>query len=345
MRALLLLVALATASGCFTTRYLVQAAGGQVELLRRARPLRQAIADPTVPPHVRALLEKVPAIKRFGQHHGLTPTRNYERYADLRRPAAVWVVQGCAALAFEPRRWAFPLVGSVPYLGFFDEGAARAYAAELAKAEALDVAVRPVSAYSTLGWFADPVLSTMLPEGPQAFGALANVILHESVHATVYVPDQSAFDESLASFIADALTWDLVVGRAGLHSPEAQAWMAGEARAERFRVELHRAFEDLDALYRSSRPDEAKRAAKAARLEALQRTLGLSRRLNNADLAGSRTYDTGHEALARLRQACGGLPGLLRAVRTLTERDFTAPQQRTFDDVVDRLAARECPAR
>ncbi|MDP1828808.1 MAG: aminopeptidase [Archangium sp.] len=343
MRRLLLLVTCAATSGCFTTGYLFQAAGGQFELLHLARPLSQVKEDPAVPPRIRALLAKVPAIKRFGLLNGLTPTGNYGRYADLRRPAAVWVVQGCKSLSFEPRRWDFPIVGTVPYLGFFDEAAARRFAKDLSLEEPdLDVTVRTAAAYSTLGWFKDPVLSTMIPEGPEAFGELANVILHESVHATVYVPSQSAFNESLASFVADELTWLLVVGRGGLQSDEAKAWLAGEERSARFVRELRQAYEDLDALYRSARTDDEKRALKEARLTALQQTLGLRRRFNNADLAGSRTYDTGRPAFERLRRACGGLPKLLEAIRSLKETDFASPQQPQFDDVVDALAARAC---
>lgn len=345
MRGLLLLVVVVAASGCFGTRYVLQAAAGQYELLHVARPLKTAREDPDVPERIRALLAKVPAIKRYGELNGLTPTENYERYADLKRPAAVWVVQGCAPLAFEPKRWSFPIVGTVPYLGYFDEASARATAAQLAKDEPLDVTVRTAAAYSTLGWFKDPVLSTMIPEGPEAFGELANVILHESVHATVYVPSQSAFNESLASFIADELTWRLVVGRSGLQSPEARAWLEGEARSQRFGRAAHAAYEDLDALYRSSASDDEKRAKKAARLEALSRELGTRRRFNNADLAGFRTYDTGRPAFERLMRACGGLPGVLAAVKTLTPKDFPEPQANDFTAVVDALAARGCPSR
>lgn len=330
-------------SGCFTARYLLQAASGQYELLHVARPLSAVKEDPTVPPRIRALLSKVPAIKRYGQLNGLTPTGNYERYADLHRPAAVWVVQGCKSLSFEPKRWAFPIVGTVPYLGFFNPEAARSFAADLAKEERdLDVTVRTASAYSTLGWFKDPVLSTMIPEGPGAFGELANVILHESVHATIYVKNQSAFDESLASFVADELTWLLVVGRSGLQSEEAKAMIEGDERGARFVKEMHLAYEALDAIYRSARSDAEKRALKEARLAELQQTLGLRRRFNNADLAGSRTYDTGRPAFERLRRACGGLPKFLAAVRSLEEKDFQAPQQSDFDLVIDRLTERTC---
>ena len=343
MRWPFLRVTLVSASGCFATGYVLQAAGGQLELIHTARPLSVVQEDSSVPLRVRELLAKVPAIKRYGQLNGLTPTGNYSRYSDLHRSAAVWVVQGCNELAFEPRRWKFPIVGTVPYLGFFSEKAARGFAEDLAKEEPhLDITVRTASAYSTLGWFKDPVLSTMIPEGPEAFGELANVILHESVHATVYVKNQSAFDESLASFIADELTWLLVVGRAGIESKEAKAWIAGEERGVRFVKDLHVAYEDLDAIYKSNRGDDEKRALKNARLDRLQQELGLRRRFNNANLAGFKTYDTGGPAFARLRKACGGLPKFLEAVKSLTEEDFPEPQMQDFAPVLDALAARKC---
>ncbi len=341
-RRLLALALLLSTTGCFTTGYLAQAAGGQYDLIHRAQPLESVISAPSTPPRLRALLSKVPAIKRFGRLHGLTPTANYRDFVQLPRRAAVYVVQGCAPLAFEPRRWSFPIVGSVPYLGFFDEAAARAYAQQLAHDEPLDVTVRSASAYSTLGWFHDAVLSTMVPEGPEAFGALANTILHESVHATVYVPGQSAFDESLASFLADELTEELVLGRAREHPEEAAAWKAGEARSERFLSELRRAHDDLDTLYRSDSSDDEKRAKKAIRLAQLQAALKLPRPYNNADLAGVRTYDTGHDAFGRLRRACGTWPRLLAALRSLTPEDFGLPQQPEFSPVIDVLAQRAC---
>jgi predicted aminopeptidase len=335
--------ALTALSGCFTTRYLLQAAGGQYELVHEARSIASVTKREDTAPALKALLSKVPAIKRFGQLNGLTPTANYRDYVDLHRSAAVYVVQGCAPLEFKPRRWSFPIVGTVPYLGFFEEQAARAYAKTLQAEEHIDVTVRTASAYSTLGWFRDPVLSTMIPEGPEAFPELANVILHESVHATVYVADQSAFDESLASYVADELTWTLVVGRSGLHSPEVQQWRAGEARAVRWVAELRRAHDDLDALYRSELSDSVKLERKEARLSELQKTLGLKRRYNNADLAGVRTYDSGHDAFARLHRACGSWPKLFDAIRSLKATDFAQPQQAKFDDVIDALADRACP--
>lgn len=343
MRALAWLVVLLSSSGCFTTGYLLQAAGGQYELIHSARTLQSVATDPTTPPHVKALLSRVPAIKRWGQKRGLTPTRNYDTYADLHRDAAVYVVQGCAPLEFTPRRWSFPIVGTVPYLGFFDRDRAREFAKELAAEEQLDVTVRTAAAYSTLGWFRDPVLSTMIPEGPTALGELINVILHESVHATTYVPDQSAFDESLATFIADQLTHRLLLLWVGPDSLEARAWLDGEARAVLVMQELRRAHDELAELYASPLAPEEKLKRKAARYAELQQSLQLKRTLNNADLAGIRTYDSGHAAFTRLKDRCHTWAHLLDAVRTLKPGDFQQAQQAQFDAVIDALADRECP--
>lgn len=345
MRRLLLALVPLLLPGCFHAGYLAQAAAGQAELLLGARSLPEVVHGKRVSPRVRRILARVPAIKAFGQERGLRPTGNYDRYTQLRRRAAVWVVQGCAPLSFDEKTWHFPVVGSVPYLGFFDETSAQRYAEALARAEALDVAVRTASAYSTLGWFRDPVLSTMIPAGPHALGELANTILHESVHATVYVNGQSAFNESLASFVADRLTLVWLVKTLGAEAEETRTWAEDHVWGERSVARLQRGYRELAALYGSSRPDAEKRAEKARILGQLQEELRLSRPLNNATLAGYRTYGSGGAAFARLFQACGRRwPAFLSAVGSLRASDFREPQQEELDAVLDGLAARACPA-
>lgn len=333
-----LVLAALFASGCFSTRYLWQAAGGQYEMLHVARPISKVVADPNVPERTRHLLAQVDDIKHWGQERGLEPTKNYQRYADLKRSAAVWVVQACAPLEFKPKRWSFPIVGSVPYLGFFEEAAAKKYAQEVAAKEGLDVNVRGASAYSTLGWFNDPVLSTMIYEGDTALAELANVILHESVHATVYVPSQSSFNESLASFIADGMTVELLTETYGARSVQVHDWEQGQRESEVRVQRLHQTYAQLDALYKSEKPDDEKRAEKKRILEAVQKELRLRRPLNNASLAGYKTYATGEAAFARLREACGSWAKMLDAVRTLRERDFAEPQTENFEETLARLA-------
>jgi len=331
-------------SGCSTLSYVAQAAGGEYQILHEARPIASVVADEQTPARIRRLLALVPAIKAYGQAHGLRPTRNYDTYAVLHRPAAVWVVEACAPLAFDQKRWRFPLIGSIPYLGFFDEGRARALARSL-EAEGLDVEVRTAAAVSTLGWVKDPVLSTMIPAGDEALGELADIVLHESVHATLYLKDQSAFDESLATFVAGRLTPPFLEAVVGPQAPETRAWLAAEERSRESLRRLHRAYQELDALYRSSRTDDAKRAEKASILSALRGELGYRGVLNNATLAGYRTYDTGAPSFERLLAACReSWPRMMKVLAGLGEGDFAKPQQEEFGEVVDRLAERGCEA-
>jgi predicted aminopeptidase len=333
-----LALALLLLPGCFTVRYLSQAAVGQAQLIGRARPLSSAIKDPETEPYVQKLLGLVPEVKGYGETMGLEPTDNYARYTDLKRPAAVWVVQGCAPLAFEPKRWSFPIVGSLPYLGFFDEKKAWEYAKQVAAEEHLDVDVRGASAYSTLGWFKDPVLSTMLGDGADGAGWLANVVLHESVHATLYVPGQSSFNESLASFVADQLTGKWLTQRFGDGSREVKAYREAEKKSSERVKRLHRAFEELDAVYRSKASDDEKRAKKAELFAQLKADLGTKRELNNATVFGFRTYDTGGPAFSRLLMRRGGdVREFLAAVRTLDAASFPEPQTDDFSKVIDAL--------
>ncbi len=342
---LALLLVAPLASGCFSARYLAQAAGGELGILAAARPNRDVLQDAALPGRTRRLVASVRSVKEFGAAQGLRPTHNYEQYADLHRAAAVWLVQACAPLSFTPKRWAFPLVGSLPYLGFFDRGGAIAYGEAVGRDEGLDVDVRGASAFSTLGWIRDPVLSTMIPDGPDALGELADVVLHESVHATVYVRDQSAFNESLASFVADGLTGPWLASVLGGDDPEAVAWRDAHARHRARLARLHRAYEELDALYRSAVPDDVKRAEKARLLGALRDELRFPRPINNATLVGFRTYGTGFDAFQRLRDACGGSwPRMLGAIRTLAPEDFQRPQREDFEPVIDALVRAGCPA-
>lgn len=344
LRLLCLVAVVLGSSGCFTLGYLGQAGVGQLDLIRRGKPIAKVVNDERQPRRVRYLLAQVKRVKAWGQARGLEPTESYKRYSDLGRRAAVWVVQGCAPLAFEVRRWSFPIVGSVPYLGFFDEAKARAYAAELAREEGLDVAVRGAAAYSTLGWFNDPVLSTMLGEGPEALGDLAETILHESVHATVYLPNQSAFDESLASFVAERLTPVWLAEAFGPEGAPLRAYLEGQRRSERFVARMQRAYEELAVVYGTADYSvERKKAEKARVLEALRADLGLKQPPNNASLAGFRTYASGKGGFERLFAACQGWERFLGAVRTLKAKDFARPQQDAFDPVLDQLAARACP--
>lgn len=322
--------------------YLVQAAEGQLKILASRRPLDEVIADPSEPAHVRRLLAEVPGIKAYGETMGLKPTKNYDTYADLKRPAVVWVVGASKELEFSPKKWTFPLVGSVPYLGWFDKDDALRHAQEL-REEGWESDVRPAMAFSTLGWFDDPVLSTMIDDDADALGGLADVVLHESTHATHYVDGQTAFNESIANFVGDNMAVLWLDKRVGPDAAEKRAFVDFDARRKRRAALLHAAYEQLDALYHSDLPITAKRVQKSIILGRL-RTETLSRRaINNATLFEFKSYHGGEAELTRLFVACGkSFPRLLRALRRVTKSSFAEPQQRDLRPVLGPLVDAGC---
>ncbi|HVK85208.1 MAG TPA: aminopeptidase [Kofleriaceae bacterium] len=312
------------------TRYLAQAANGQLVLLEKARPIEEVVEDPSTPLRTAVLLAEIPAIKEYGRSYGLRIKRNYAAYSALGRPAAVWFVGAADPVSFKPRKWCFPIVGCFAGLGWFDEDEGVRHKLQL-EAMGYDALVRPASAYSTGGWFPDPVLSTMLGGGDDAFPELANVILHESVHATVLVPDQPFFNESLASYVADTLTSNWIVLRFGRGSPEELAWTLGQATGMHRTARLLDAYNQLKAVYESKASREDKLAKKAVIIDELVADLRLRKRPNNASLTEVRVYNGGADALINAHRACGDLRLLIEASKTLTRRDFTTTLQ---DDLV-----------
>jgi predicted aminopeptidase len=312
--------------GCGSLRYLWQAGEGQLALIHHARPIYDVIRDEKTPPKIRELLGQVGEIKRFGEKNGLKATSNYQDYVKLERPAAVWVVSACDPLKFQPKEWTFPLVGSFPYLGWFDSKNAQDYS-ETLRNEGWDVDLRGAAAYSTLGWFHDSVLSSMISGGKEALGDLVNVVLHESVHATVYVTGQSFFNESIASFIADRLTLEYFDRLAPDKIAEKQSYLEGEQRAKKIHQALFDGYKELNQLYSSSDSESEKLRKKVEILSRLQVELQFKRKINNATLIQYKTYHTGTEDFESLYQACGkNWAKLLSALRSLKSSSFPKSQ-------------------
>jgi predicted aminopeptidase len=315
--------------------YLWQAGRGQLSLMNHARPLDEVIRDESTPPRIRALLAEVPKVKAFGERYGMKPTRNYEEYVKLDRDAVVYVVSACRPLKFEPKEWKFPIVGGFPYLGWYSRADAERYAEKL-RAENYDVDLRGAGAYSTLGWFRDPILSTMIREGDEAAGELIEVVLHESLHATVYVNHQAFFNESLANFVSEGLTPIYLEQTRGKDSPEEKKYRAGLEWQEKFYARMHAAYEALDAVYRSAEPDAAKLAKKAEILGKLKADVKWrpGRALNNATLLGYREYGGNRGTWERLFERCGkDWPKFLRALGQIRERDFPGSQTKDLSGV------------
>jgi len=341
LRRLVPLVLLLT--GCLPVRYVTQAAAGQEELNRRGIAIREIVDGEHLDKRTRSLLAKVEGIKAFGERHGLRRTRNYERYVWLGRPAVVWVVSACDPLAFRPRAWRFPIVGSISYTGWFDRAEAKAYADDLAR-QGWDVDVRPSQAYSTLGWFDDPILSTMIGPGDDALGELADVVLHETLHATFYVPGQSTLNESVASFYGDGLGRKYLEETTGRESSELAAFVAARARSERRGAVMKRAYEELSKLYASRLSREDKLAEKKRIVDNVRAELELRRPLTNATLIQYKTYGSGKAELDAVLASCGGdYRRMLKALESVKPIAKAAPPHTDPASLLGPLASRECP--
>jgi len=323
-KAVLVVLALLANSGCLYTRYVAQAGHGQFALLGKAKPIDDVVSDPDTPLRTALLLAEVPSIKQYGREYGLKIRKNYEHYSSLGRPAAVWFTAAADPVAFKPRKWCFPIVGCFAGLGWFDEMDAVEFKLKMEE-RGFDAIVRPASAYSTGGWFPDPILSTMLGGGDDALPELANVILHESVHATVLVNDQPFFNESLASYVADALTDNWIQIRFGPGSPEHIAWTLGQALHLPRVARLLAAYKALKTVYDSRRTREQKLAEKAKIIDELMADLKMRKRPNNASLTEVRVYNGGAAPLLVAHRGCGDLRSLVEAAKTLRRSDFKKP--------------------
>ena len=185
--------------GCSNLGFYMDSIGGHLDLMSRTRPLDEVLAEPDLDARLRQRLLLAQQVRRYASEVLLLPDNDsYRSYADLGRPYAVWNVVATEPYSVTPRQWCFLFSGCVSYRGYHAHEDAEAFAARLAH-EGLDIHVAGARAYSTLGWFDDPLLSTMM-DLPEA--RFIGVIFHELAHQLVYVEGDSAFNESFAAVIA-----------------------------------------------------------------------------------------------------------------------------------------------
>lgn len=241
------------------TEYLLEQAPGQFSLLAKRVPFKLVLADPDLDPEVRETLEFVLDVKQYGvEEIGLSDNNNYEVYVDLKREAVCWNLTACPELSVGPVQWDFPVVGKVPYLGFFNKEDAMQKAAEL-RAEGNDVYVRRVSAYSMLGIVSDPFYSSLL-DARKAY--LANLILHEMLHSTVFIKGEMEFNENLALFVGNQGSEEYLAERFGPDSEEAR-YAAGSGHDDKvFSKEIMKLYNELDSMYKSGLTEKAKLSRK-----------------------------------------------------------------------------------
>ncbi|MDP1683078.1 MAG: aminopeptidase [Burkholderiales bacterium] len=286
--------------GCANFSYYAQAVGGQLDILRRTQPISEITADPSADQKLKHTLAKIVQLREFASRELQLPdNQSYLSYADLERPYVVWNVFATPELSIEPKQSCFVGAGCVTYRGFFSQAEAEGHAQAL-QAEGYDVYVGGVPAYSTLGWFNDPVLNTFVRYSETE---LARLIFHELAHQVVYVSDDTTFNESFAT----AVELEGVGRWLASHGTAEQraALDAAQSRRAAFSETVRTKRKQLEDLFASSVNDAEKRAGKARIFAELRAELSqlktastgksaldqwLAQQLNNAHLASFSTY-------------------------------------------------------
>jgi predicted aminopeptidase len=314
------------------TPYLMQAGSGEWHVLHERVPIDKAIADPHTTPAVRAHLEQARAARQFASRELHLPNNDsFRSFADIGRTFVVWNVVAAPEFSVVPKHWCFPVAGCVAYRGYFHEQSARDFALSL-EAQGFDVVTDGVPAYSTLGKFADPVLSSMLRYGDDD---LAATIFHELAHQLLYVRDDSAFNEAFATTVEDVglERWLTQQGAAA----RIQAFRDTQQREQALVGLLASTRTRLKQLYASQRPrpemvlEKAEVFAQlAAEMRALERREGvtvplyeewIAAGLNNARLASVATYFECVPGFMRLlHEQDDDLPRFYAAARQLAEQ-------------------------
>jgi predicted aminopeptidase len=314
-------------TGCSTAEFYLQGVTGEIDLLSRARPI-SVVLENARDPLVRAKLERVVAIRDFASRDlGLPDNLSYKRYTEIERRFVTWNVFATPELSLTALQWCFPIAGCVNYRGYFHEDDARAEAAKLA-AKGDDVYIGGVPAFSTLGYFADPMLSTFI-RYPDV--EIARLIFHELAHQVVYAKDDTVFNESYAVTVEEE---GLRRWLAAQHDPELDRQYA---LSERYRTTFRRLVDAtrarLEKLYAGAASVAAKRAGKAEAFAAMREEYEATKRAwggfsvydywfqqgpNNASLAAVGLYtDKVPEFRSLLAAAGGDLPRFYARVKEL----------------------------
>ena len=315
--------------------YLLQSAQGQLSLMSKREPIAGVIDKPSTPAALRAQLKSVTAIRDFASRElGLPDNGSYKKYADIGRSYVVWNVVAAPEFSVDPKQWCFPIVGCVAYRGYFVEARARRFAAGL-HAKGFDVVVGGVAAYSTLGHFDDPILSTMVTWNDVE---LASIIFHELTHQLLYVRNDASFNEALATTVQEegVRRWLQQQGR----DKELADHLLQQQRYREVIALMDKTRADLRVLYASGLPPPLMRERKRETLEEMRESYAalkaqwgshapfdvwFAEDINNAHLASIATYFSCVPGFERELKAVGGnLPAFYRRVRALAKLDQSA---------------------
>jgi predicted aminopeptidase len=312
--------------------YLLQSAQGHLALMSEREPIAGVIDKPSTSAALRAQLESVTAIRDFASRAlGLPDNGSYRKYADIGRPYVVWNVVAAPEFSVDPKQWCFPIVGCVAYRGYFVEKRARRFAAGL-HAKGFDVVVGGVAAYSTLGHFDDPILSSMVNWNDVE---LASIIFHELTHQMLYVPNDASFNEALATTVEEegVRRWLQQQGR----DKDLADHLLRQSRYLEVIALMSKTRSHLRVLYASGLPQPLMRVRKRSALEEMRESYAALKKewrgharfdawfaedINNAHLASIATYFTCVPGFQRELQAVGGdLRAFYRRARELAKLD------------------------
>lgn len=332
---------------CSDLGYYAQAVQGHVKILLARRSIDSLLADPSTPPVLQERLRFVREIRDFASRELHLPENgSYRSYADIKRDAVVYNVIAAPEFSLQPLTWCFPVAGCVSYRGYYDPQAAENFAASL-RGQGYETDLYGVSAYSTLGWFEDPVLNTFINWSE---AALAGQIFHELAHQQVYVKDDSSFNEAFAEVVEGegVRRWLSHKGE-----PPAAASTERQVRQQAFIDLLLQSRKELEVLYASGKSVEVMRAEKKAVIAGLRLRYQVlrdkewqgysgfdrwfERPVNNARLASVATYhDRKPPFLALLQRADGDLIRFYREVAELSRRP-----RAERDKILAELAAKQ----
>ena len=318
MRTLAAALVLVLCAGCESLSYYGQAIGGHLKLMAAARPIDSWLEDPSTPADVKARLEVAQRIRLYATRELHLPDNgSYLSYADLNRRFAVYNVFAAPRLSVDPKAECFPFTGCVAYRGFYSEDAARKHAAKL-REQGFDVYVGGVLAYSTLGWFDDPLLSTFI-RYPDA--QVARLVFHELAHQLVYAKGDTTFNESFAVVVEDegVRRWLEAQGR----SADLAAFRAAQERKRDLAARIKETRERLKTIYASKLTPEQMLEEKKGefdRLRALYPTF-VPAEPNNAFLVSIALYNEFVPALERVLAQAGSLDAFYERARALAHED------------------------
>jgi predicted aminopeptidase len=321
---------------CRSLPYYEQAIDGQMEILQKQQPISDMIENPETPAKLREKLLLIQSARTFAEKELLLPVNDhYLSYVELNRPYVVWNVFAAPEFSLTPETWCFPIVGCVTYRGYFKEADARNFGDALAQ-KGFDVYIGGAIAYSTLGWFDDPILSTFI--NLRASDTVA-LIFHELAHGLLYIPDDTAFNESFATAVEQEgiKRWQMLTNA----TQDYAAWQRKRRSRHKFTALVSKYRDRLKVLYESNLPANEKRNQKAAVFSRMRSEFSVlksnhremavygawfNRPLNNAQLISVSTYHDWVPAFSQmLSDANGDLKKFYDRCRQLAKKE---PQER-----------------